>query len=113
LILLPACSAKKRYPDPAPGSHTADYRVLFGRLQRVPPKNPDAAPNWVIRYGFNDADKYAGKFNLTPPERLIGFSGGEQVQITGSIRPEMTNPDIGGTWYQVDTIRLWSSTKPE
>jgi len=42
-----------------------------------------------------------------------GFSGGEQVQLTGAIRPEMTQPGIGGTWYQVDTIRLWSSTKPQ
>lgn len=112
-VLLSACSGKKRYPDPSPGWHAADYHVLFGRLQRVPAKNPDAPPTWIIRYGFNDADKYAGKFNITPPERLAGFSGGEQVQLTGAIHPEMTQPDVGGTWYQVETIRLWSSTKPQ
>ncbi len=106
--LAPACTARKTYPDPAPGWHSAGYHTVFGRLQRIPAKDPDGPPLWIIRYGFRDADKYGGRFNLTPASQLTGYAGDELVQITGAIHPEMSNPNAPGTWYVIDSIRLWS-----
>ena len=34
LITATSCGRKKRYPEPLPGWHNADYSTLFGRLQR-------------------------------------------------------------------------------
>lgn len=112
-LLLGACSSKKRYPDPNPGWHAEDYHEIFGRLQRVPSKDPEGAPLWIIRYGFNNADKYSGKLNLTPGEKMVGYNGGELVHITGALQPNFTNAEFGGSWYQINTIRLWVSTKEQ
>lgn len=101
------CSAKKVYPDLTPGRHSADYHTVFGRIQRVAQKDPLAPPVWIIRYGYSDSDSYGGKLNLTPPEKLTGYSGGEMVMITGSVRREMMLPGVTGTWYYVDSIRMW------
>ena len=106
--LSPACSKRKTYPDPEPGRHSPDYHPLFGRLQRIPLKDPDAAPVWIIRYGYNDSDNYGGHLNLAPPDKLTGYRGGELVQLTGTIHPELSNPNAPGTWFVIDSIRLWS-----
>ena len=108
-LVFSGCSAKKAYPDLTPGWHSADYGTIFGRLQRVPSKNPDNPPLWIIRYAYTDTDKYSGKLNLTPPVKLTGFSGGELVQMTGVVHPEFTHPEFGGTWYEIQSIRLWDS----
>lgn len=110
-LMIAGCTAKKRYPDSAPGWHTADYRIVFGRLQRVPAKDPDAPPSWILRYGYANSDKYAGKVNLTPGSKLVGYNGGELVEVHGALKPEMTNTELGGMWYQVDGIRLWTNAR--
>ena len=74
------CNARKDYPDAAPGWHNGDYSVIFGRLQRVPSAAPDAPPAWTIRFGYA-ADAYNGELALTPPERMVGYTGGERVEI--------------------------------
>jgi hypothetical protein len=106
-LLLAACHARTRYPDPTAGRHNADYSLIFGRIQRVPAADPAQPPLWMIRYGSTGSDKYGGKLNLTPPAKLTGFSGGELVEITGGIHPEYSHPDFPGTWYQINSIRLW------
>lgn len=110
LLVLPSCQgkARKMYPDPSPGRASAGYTQIFGRLQRVPSKNPENPPVWVIRYGFSDSDAYGGRLNLAPPEKLIGYSGGELVQINGRVVPEWTHPEFAGAWYDVQSIRAWS-----
>lgn len=113
LLALSACQAKKVYPDPHPGWHAEDYRTIFGRLQRIAAKNPADPPVWVIRYGYSDSDKYGGRFNLTPPQQLIGFSNGDLIRITGTIRPEYIHPEFAGSWYQIESIRLWQGFQGE
>lgn len=100
------CSAKKVYPDPDIGSHTADYSVIFGRLQRVMPANPDNPPVWVVRFGIRQ-EPYGGELALTPADRLLGYTGGEMVQVRGRINPSVKSPDYPGNWYEISAIRLW------
>ena len=104
---LAGCGARKHYPDPLPGRHSADYSMIFGRLLRTPAAQPGGPPLWVIMYGTADSDKYGGRLDLTPPEKMTGYSGGELVEVTGSIRPELTHPEFAGTWYEVKSIRMW------
>lgn len=113
LLALTACQAKQTFPDPFPGWHSADYGIVFGRLQRVAAKKPEDPPVWVIRYGYTDSDKYSGKFNLTPPTKLVGFNNGDLIRVTGTIRPEYVHPEFAGTWYQIESIRLWSGYQGE
>jgi hypothetical protein len=108
---LLACTARKRYPDPAPGWHSPDYSVVFGRLMRVPLPAPDPAspappPAWVIRFG-DSTEQYGGEFALTPPERMVGYAGGEPVEIRGHLMEGATNDPYSGRWYVVDAIRMW------
>jgi hypothetical protein len=112
LLLMGAggCMKKKIYPDPLPGWHAEDYSVIFGRLARVVAKNPDDPPVWVVRFGLSTA-RYGGELALTPPGKLLGYSGGEQVEIHGQPRPELGYPNYGGTWYEVRSIRMWSGRR--
>jgi hypothetical protein len=107
---LPGCKAAKSYPDPLPGWHNASYTTVLGRLQRMPAVKPENPPVWVIRFG-NAADPYRGEFAVTPPERLTGYSGGELVEVKGNIRPDMSHPDYAGTWYEIQSIRMWSNRR--
>ena len=104
---LPACSAKKVYPDPTIGWHNANYSILFGRLQKVPAHNTEDPPVWTLRFGAGD-DRYQGEFALTPPARLTGYSGGETVEVRGTPSPELAHPDYPGPWYEVQSIRMWA-----
>ncbi|HVX83562.1 MAG TPA: hypothetical protein VH253_01975 [Phycisphaerae bacterium] len=107
LPLLPDCSAKKVYPDPAFGWHNNDFSTIFGRLSRITARNPSDPPVWVIRFGA-PADTYAGQLALTPPDMLTGYNGGETVEVRGRVRADLAHPDYTGTWYEVSSIRLWS-----
>jgi hypothetical protein len=106
-LVLAACSAKKVYPDPEIGWHNPGYSILFGRLERIPSRNPENPPVWAVRFAGAGA-QYGGEFALTPPERLTGYAGGETVEIRGAPRPDLAHPDYAGTWYEVRGIRLWS-----
>jgi hypothetical protein len=113
LLLLGAlaasgCKAKKLYPDADPGWHSPDYGVVFGRLQRKPARDPDEPPLWLIRYDLGK-DPYRGEFALTPAEKLVGYSGGEMVEIRGRIKSENAPAGYSGTWYEVHDIRIWAS----
>jgi len=107
-LVLAGCVTKKHFPEPLPGWHNDDYSVIFGRLQRVLAKNPDDPPIWVVRFGFSQ-DRFGGELALTPPQRLTGYSGGEQIQLHGVVRPELGYPSYPGTWYEVHSIRMWRS----
>ncbi len=107
LVTASSCMKKKVYPDPLPGWHSEDYSTIFGRLQRVLAKNPDDAPVWVVRFGLSQS-RFGGELALTPPEKLFGYSGGEQVEIHGSPRLDLGYPNYSGTWYEVRSIRLWA-----
>jgi hypothetical protein len=106
LLVLAGCGKKKRYPEPLPGWHNDDYSVIFGRLQRVVAKNPDDPPVWVIRFGIG-TEKYGGELALTPPQRLIGYSGGEQVELHGTVRMDLAYPNYPGNWFEIHSIRMW------
>ena len=112
--LVAGCHARKTYPDAAPGWHSPDYSIVFGRLQRVliPPSatQPDAEappPVWTIRFGLSQ-DPYSGEFALTPADRLVGYSGGENVEIRGHRATQPTSDVFNGRWYSVDSIRMWN-----
>ena len=109
VLAIAGCKATKTYPDPLPGSHSADYSSVFGRLQRIAPKNPDNPSIWVVRFGLG-SEPYGGQFALTPPEKLIGYIGGEQVELKGTIlKGTPPQPDFTGSWYQVQGVRMWSN----
>ena len=108
IAALAGCKATKHYPDPLPGWHNADFSVIYGRLQRIASKSPDRPPVWIIRFGLG-TERFGGELALTPPERLIGYSGGENVEIKGSVRTDLAHTDYPGTWYQVQSIKLWSN----
>ena len=105
---LAGCKAKKTYPDPDPGWHSPDYGIIFGRLQRIAAKDPDSAPIWLVRYDFNQ-DRYRGELALTPAEKLVGYSGGEMVEIHGAVKTAAALGSYPGTWYEVHSIQLWAS----
>ena len=107
---LPACGkTRKIYPDVLPGWHSGSYDVVFGRLQRVPAKDPTEAPTWVVRYGLsNTSDPYRGELGLVPPEKMVGYSGGELVELRGNLDPSLKSPNYTGTFYVVQAIRIWN-----
>ena len=107
LTLLPACSARKVYPDPTFGWHNSSFSIIFGRLATITAKNPDDPPVWVIRYG-NLQDTYGGQVALTPRDMLTGYNGGETVELRGRVRTDIAHPDFTGTWFEISSIRLWS-----
>jgi hypothetical protein len=108
---MAGCKARKRYPDPAIGWHSPDYGVVYGRLFRVPLPAPSPGaeappPAWVLKFG-EAGESYAGEIALTPPERLVGYSGGEAVEVRGHFMKGATNDPYNGKWYVVDSIRMW------
>ena len=114
LVLLSAAAlsgcgkARKAFPDADPGWHSRDYSIVFGRLQRIAARNPDEPPVWLIRYDLAK-DRYRGEFALSPPEKLVGYSGGEMVEIRGAIKSDSTPGTYPGSWYEIHAIRLWTS----
>ena len=112
LTLDSGCKARKDYPEPNLGSHSPSYNVVFGRLVRVPGRDPDAPPTWLIRFGFPH-DAYQGELALTSPSPnfILGYTGGEPVELHGHVLPQTTTDAYNGRWYQVDSIQLWSGYK--
>lgn len=109
--LLSACTERQRYPDAAVGWHSPDYSVVFGRLFRVPlpapdPSTPAPPPAWVLKFG-ETSEMYNGEIALTPPERMVGYSGGEMVEVRGRFLDTPTSDPYSGRWYTVESIRMW------
>src|SRR5437660_582165 len=93
-LTLLACQERKRYPDISVGWHSPDFSVVFGRLLRIPlpapdPGSPTPPPAWVLK--FDQGGPYNGEIALTPPERLVGYSGGEPVEVHGHFLNQSTN----------------------
>ena len=108
LVAAPAgCSARKRYPDPSPGWHSPDYSVVFGILRQLPGPTPDSPPVWTIRYG-PDNDLHRGELAITPPEKMVGYSGGERVELRGHLLNQETADPYNGRWYVADSIQMWA-----
>src|SRR5438552_2761060 len=77
--ILPACQARRDFPDPKAGYHNASYTVIFGRLVREQAANPDDPATWVVRFGA-PTDPYKGELALdlkSKPEFVNGYAGGE------------------------------------
>ena len=110
LTSVPGCMKKKTYPDPLPGWHSANFDTVFGRLQRVVAKNPDDPVVWVVRFGTAQS-RFGGELALMPAQKLIGYSGGEQVEIHGTPRTDLGYPNYPGTWYEVRSIHLWNGRR--
>jgi hypothetical protein len=104
---LAGCKAKRTYPEPNVGWHSPSYSVLFGRIRRAPGATPDSLPIWVLRFG-DASDAYGGELALSPPEKLAGYSGGENVEVHGHLLTDKTNDAFSGRWYVVDSIQYWS-----
>lgn len=110
--LSAACKQRQSLPDVLPGWHSPGYDVVMGRLQRVPPRDPTEAPVWVLRYGLSNADDlHSGEVALMPPEALVGYSGGELVEVRGAVDAGFKSPDYPGTWYRVQEIRIWNGSE--
>ncbi len=105
---LVACAARKRYPDPDVGWHSADYSVLFGRISAnhpaAPPTTPSHGPSALATPA---AKPPANSSRSIPPNGMVGYTGGERVEIHGRRRTEPTNDNYNGRWYIVDAIRMW------
>src|SRR4051812_35790677 len=106
-LLAPGCSARKTYPDAAPGWHSSNYSVIFGTLRRLPGSTEDAPPVWTVRFGATD-DPYRGELALTPPERMVGYSGGERVELRGHLLNQDTTDPYNGRWFVADSIQMWA-----
>lgn len=108
-LSVSGCKARKDYPEPNIGSHSPSYNVVFGRLVRVAARDPEAAPTWLIRFGFPH-DTYQGELALTSssPNFILGYSGGEPVELHGHLLNQTTTDAYNGRWYMVDSIQLWS-----
>jgi hypothetical protein len=102
-----ACATRRDFPEPAVGWHSPTFSTVFGRLEKLPGATPDAAPVWTLRFGTTQAS-YQGRLALTPPERLVGYSGNERVEIHGHVLDQPTTDAFNGRWYVVDSIQMWS-----
>jgi hypothetical protein len=112
LFLAPACKQRQTLPDIHPGWHTPGYDVILGRVLRKPPADPNDAPTWILRYGLsNAADPYGGEVALMPQEALVGYGGGELVEVKGSVDPGFKSGTYAGTWYRVSEIRIWNGSE--
>ena len=109
VVALAGCKARKDYPEPSLGYHSPNYNVVFGRLQKVAGRGENAPPTWVVRFGI-PSDPYQGEFALTAPSPnfILGYSGGEPVEIHGHIFEQPTQDTFNGRWYVVESIQLWS-----
>jgi len=105
-----ACTARRDFPEPAVGWHSSSFSAVFGRLQKIPGSAADAPPVWTIRFGTTQ-DTYQGQLALTPPERLVGYSGDEPVEIHGHVLEQPTTDAFNGRWYVIDSIQMWSDFK--
>ena len=101
-----SCTTRRDFPEPTVGWHSISYNVVFGQLQRLPPTAAGAPPVWTIRFGAG-SDPNQGLFALTPPERLVGYSGGEHVEIRGHLFDQQTTDAYNGRWYVVNSIQYW------
>jgi len=104
------CQTRKTYQEPDIGWHAGNFSTIFGRLQRVPGPTADSKPYWVVRFGRRD-EPYEGELALTPEGPLVGYSGGEAVEIKGHFLGQPTTDAFNGRWYVVDSIQMWSSYK--
>jgi hypothetical protein len=106
---LTGCGKKhRRYPEGEIGWHSNGYGKIFGRLQLVRPTTEGQKPYWVIRYASaTGTDIYGGKMVLTPEIMMTGYAGGEYVELTGRVRPDLKNEAGTGMLYEVQGIRLW------
>lgn len=102
---------RQALPDVLPGRVSPGYEMIFGRLQRIPARDPQEKPTWVIRYGLTSSDAYNGELALMPPEALAGYSGGEPVQVRGQIDPTFKSPNYAGTFYHVREIYIWNGSE--
>jgi hypothetical protein len=109
-VVLVGCKARKDYPEPTIGSHSASFDVVFGRLAAVTSSDPEA-PIWVVRFGTR-ADAYQGELALEPAGRPVGFNGSEAIEVRGHVLPAAASAPAGdafnGRRYAADSIRLWS-----
>jgi hypothetical protein len=105
-LLLAGCNARKDFPEPNAGWHSASYGTVFGTLRRIPGRTDQDKPTWVIVFG-DPKDTYQGIFALT--EAPIGYAGGEQVEIRGHLLSAPTTDSFNGRWYVVESIQLWTS----
>ena len=103
---LAACTARREFPEPAVGWHSPGFTTVYGRLQQLPGTG-DNPPVWTIRFG-GAGDPYSGQLALTPGDRMVGYTGGETVQIKGHILDQTTTDAFNGRWYVVDSIQMWS-----
>lgn len=103
--LTASCTARRDFPEPALGWHTPGFTAVFGRLQKVPGPDPDQ-PVWTIQFGHT-GDPYQGVLALTPPERMVGYSGDERVELHGHMFEKPTTDAWNGRWYVVDSIQMW------
>ena len=104
---LPACKARKDFPEPGVGWHSPSFSVVYGTLRRLPGPNPDDDPTWVVIFGPAHG-AYQGMLALTPPVKLTGYSGGERVELKGRMLDRETVDAFNGRWYVVDSIQYWS-----
>ena len=106
---LGACGkSHRRFPEPEAGWHSPAYDKIFGRLQLVRPNAEGAKPYWIIRYASSiGPDIYGGNMVLLPESMMTGFAGGEMVEVSGRIRPDMKNAAGTGMLYEVTGIRFW------
>jgi hypothetical protein len=103
-LLTAGCTYRHEYPAGNPGWHSDDYSIVFGVLN----EDPNNAANWSIRYApIGSVDMYGGQFAIEPVDRLIGYSDGDLVEITGTPLPGSKNPAGTGSLYNMNGIRLW------
>ena len=109
-LSLTGCQARKTYQEPDIGWHAANFGTVFGRLQRIPGPTANSKPYWVVRFGRRD-QPYEGELALTPEGPLVGYSGGEAVEIKGHFLGQPTTDAFNGRWYVAYSIQMWSSYK--
>lgn len=104
LLTLAGCTYRHDYPVGVPGWHSDDYSIVFGMLH----EDPNDPENWSIRYApIDSTDEYGGQFAIEPVDRLVGYSDGDLVEITGKPLPGSKNPAGTGSLYNMSGIRLW------
>ena len=104
------CQARKTYQEPDVGWHAGNFSSVFGRLERVAGPTATARPYWVLRFGRRD-EPFQGELALTPEGPLVGYAGGEMVEVKGHMLGQATSDAYNGKWYVVESIQLWSSYK--
>ncbi len=103
------CGKKhRRFPEGEIGWHSPSYDKIFGKLQFVTAAKETDKNYWVIRYASTTGpDIYGGKMVLMPDQMMVGYAGGESVQLTGRVRQDLKNAAGTGMLYEVQGIRIW------